>query len=217
MKPKICKIHGLLELGQYIIEKTKTGFTRRCKVCRSKQNAKYVWKQTKCQKHGELTLDGLTKTGQCRLCHNYKVNERKKNNRDDYNKRMEKNREKYPEKWKEIYKKIYQQQKNKYGNLLSLKKCCDDRGITIERYNELLVQQNHVCAICFQSESRKDPRTKMTLRLAIDHCHKTNKVRGLLCHNCNSSLGKMNDDPIRLIRASRYVKNNGFCDIVKKD
>lgn len=53
------------------------------------------------------------------------------------------------------------------------------RGIdmTAERYDELLAAQGGVCAIC-----RKPPTGR---RLAVDHCHRTRRVRGILCYRCN--------------------------------
>lgn len=50
-------------------------------------------------------------------------------------------------------------------------------GITIEDYNRILKEQSGKCAVC-----GKPPKT---MRLAVDHCHKTGKIRGLLCSYCN--------------------------------
>jgi hypothetical protein len=55
--------------------------------------------------------------------------------------------------------------------------------ITEDQYNTLLQKQNNKCAICEKSK-----------RLDIDHCHQTNKVRGILCNDCNTSLGKFGDN-----------------------
>lgn len=60
-------------------------------------------------------------------------------------------------------------------------------GLTIEQYNELLEKQDHRCAICGVTDPGKSD-------WRIDHCHTTKKVRGLLCHNCNVSLGLMGDN-----------------------
>lgn len=54
-------------------------------------------------------------------------------------------------------------------------------GITIEQYDFMLQAQGGVCKICLQ----EDPKG----RLAVDHCHKTGRVRGLLCRICNNQLG----------------------------
>lgn len=72
-------------------------------------------------------------------------------------------------------------------------------GITIDDYNRMLQAQNGKCGICGREETRKLKDGRDT-RLSVDHCHKTNKVRGLLCFACNSTLGKY-DDKIEFIRA----------------
>ena len=76
-------------------------------------------------------------------------------------------------------------------------------GITGEQFNEMLEGQNGVCAIC----ERPETTTRMgKLRpLCIDHNHKTGKIRGLLCSNCNQALGKFKDNPETLMRAAKYL------------
>lgn len=73
-------------------------------------------------------------------------------------------------------------------------------GITIEQHDAMLVAQGGVCAIC------KGPPVGIGNRLHVDHDHATGVVRGLLCSNCNTSLGKMNDDPERLRAAAAYLE-----------
>jgi hypothetical protein len=53
--------------------------------------------------------------------------------------------------------------------------------MTVEEFEAMVRQQNGVCAICGKPEPRGN--------LVVDHCHKTNKVRKLLCHVCNKNLG----------------------------
>lgn len=64
--------------------------------------------------------------------------------------------------------------------------------ITENEYANLLTTQNNTCAICRKPETNGK-------RLSVDHCHKTNKVRGLLCNKCNISLW----------RAEEYLKEIG--------
>ena len=72
-------------------------------------------------------------------------------------------------------------------------------GLTIEEYDAMSVQQGSVCAICKQPETQE--RNGVKYRLAVDHCHRTGKIRGLLCFKCNSAMGQFEkrDVPIRNI------------------
>lgn len=80
-------------------------------------------------------------------------------------------------------------------------------GITQEKYNELLLKQNGLCAICNEPEiipsAHKDGSIR---RLAVDHCHNSNEVRGLLCNGCNTGLGKFKSTLLRI--AAKYVDDN---------
>ncbi len=75
-------------------------------------------------------------------------------------------------------------------------------GIGIERYDDMLAAQSGVCAICGSTCSSGR-------NLAVDHCHETGRIRGLLCGNCNKALGLLGDDPDRLVRAVEYLKELG--------
>ena len=55
-------------------------------------------------------------------------------------------------------------------------------GIAMAEYDNLLQRQNGRCAIC-----KRAPYTKKGL--VVDHCHRTGKIRGILCSRCNSALG----------------------------
>lgn len=72
-------------------------------------------------------------------------------------------------------------------------------GITIEQYNEMLVRQGGVCAIC-----SRPPKSR---RLAVDHCHITNIIRGLLCYVCNVKIvGLIEKRKIDAQRIADYLK-----------
>jgi len=49
---------------------------------------------------------------------------------------------------------------------------------------------------------------KTTSSLSLDHCHKTNRFRGWLCHPCNTSIGALGDDIESLTRAVEYLKRS---------
>lgn len=72
-------------------------------------------------------------------------------------------------------------------------------GITLEQYLELAEKQNHQCAICLV------PQEDLTKLLAVDHCHNTQKIRGLLCFKCNVGLGYFRDSPENIQRALEYI------------
>ena len=74
-------------------------------------------------------------------------------------------------------------------------------GITPTDYDRLLDKQGGGCAICGVEFGHAG-----SPRLAVDHCHQTGRVRGLLCSNCNQGLGKFGDDPSRLDRAGVYLR-----------
>ena len=75
-------------------------------------------------------------------------------------------------------------------------------NISLEQYDELYIEQNGCCAIC------KKPENELKKILCVDHNHKTNKVRGLLCDKCNRGLGYFNDNIIFLNNAGNYLSLN---------
>jgi thiol-disulfide isomerase/thioredoxin len=77
-------------------------------------------------------------------------------------------------------------------------------GITMEDYEKKWNEQEGVCAICFKPEQGKKRF------LSVDHCHKTDKVRGLLCDNCNNILGRAKDDYLILLSASTYLEEKNI-------
>jgi len=80
-------------------------------------------------------------------------------------------------------------------------------GITLEQYNQILISQNDVCKICSKPETAFDSINNKVRSLAVDHCHKTNKVRGLLCSNCNTAIGLLQDDPQLTQSATDYLRS----------
>lgn len=80
-------------------------------------------------------------------------------------------------------------------------------GLTQEGYLTLLHEQQGVCKICLKPET--SVRQGSVLALAVDHCHKTGRVRGLLCSHCNKGLGHYKDDPKRLRAAADYLERDG--------
>ncbi|MAT39187.1 MAG: hypothetical protein CL946_06255 [Ectothiorhodospiraceae bacterium] len=73
-------------------------------------------------------------------------------------------------------------------------------GLTIADYEQILKDQGGVCAICGQPPNGRD--------LCIDHCHRTGKVRGLLCDGCNTGIGKLGDDASSIRKALIYLQQS---------
>ena len=78
--------------------------------------------------------------------------------------------------------------------------------ITLDRYNELYIKQGGVCAVCFERETMK--YLGKVRVLCVEHDHKTGKVRGLLCSNCNRALGLLQDSPVVVNSLKEYLINN---------
>jgi hypothetical protein len=78
-----------------------------------------------------------------------------------------------------------------------------DFGITLAEYSAKHLAQNGVCAICEKAET--ETRSGKLRALAVDHDHKTNEVRDLLCTACNKLIGLANEDRGVLIAAVRYL------------
>lgn len=94
------------------------------------------------------------------------------------------------------------------GNLISQCKDCRREyvikkkfGISQKEYNKLLKEQNNVCVLCGRSE-------ELDRNFAIDHCHNSGKIRGLLCFKCNTGLGSFGDSIELLLKAVEYLKKH---------
>jgi hypothetical protein len=73
-------------------------------------------------------------------------------------------------------------------------------GITLKDFNRMRKTQNYKCFGCKRSEKL------FNRHLCVDHCHKTGKIRALLCNSCNGILGKAVDKKIVLLRLSTLLK-----------
>lgn len=76
-------------------------------------------------------------------------------------------------------------------------------GITKETYDEMWRKQKGKCGICSKDLTLLFPRQRH-----IDHCHETEKVRGILCSSCNQDLGSFMDSLDILEKASLYLYQN---------
>ena len=76
-------------------------------------------------------------------------------------------------------------------------------GLTHSEYEDMLEGQGGVCACCGKTPDENKRK------LAIDHCHQTNEIRGILCNACNSGIGLLGDNIDALRKAVAYLENAG--------
>ncbi len=105
-----------------------------------------------------------------------------------------------------INRALYSADPEKYATARRRRKLKRNYGITEAQYEEMLVAQGGVCAICFRPETVTDPRTGKARRLAVDHDHISKRVRGLLCYRCNTTIGAFEDDVTLHYSAIAYHK-----------
>lgn len=70
-------------------------------------------------------------------------------------------------------------------------------GITLEQYEQMLDDQGGHCLVCDK-----------TTDLCVDHCHTTNKVRGILCRHHNSALGLVNENIDVMKKLIKYIERS---------
>lgn len=85
-------------------------------------------------------------------------------------------------------------EKSKAGRLMKT------YGMSLEKFNLMMDSCNHSCEICgYQDKSKKN------VFPVVDHCHTSGQVRGILCSNCNTALGKFKDSIDFLSKAIDYL------------
>lgn len=72
-------------------------------------------------------------------------------------------------------------------------------NLSVEEFESLLISQKYMCAIC------ETTRCSSGRNFAVDHCHTTGKIRGLLCSSCNTGLGQFKDNKLLLQKAINYL------------
>jgi Recombination endonuclease VII len=77
-------------------------------------------------------------------------------------------------------------------------------GLPLEVYDYAIIKQLNLCAICKEPEATVEKSGKLR-RLAVDHCHDTDEVRGFLCGKCNKAIGLMQDSSANLRAAADYL------------
>jgi len=138
--------------------------------------------------------------------------EKHKNKKKEYDKKYkEKNKQKdkikkqnyYKENKETILKNVkrnYKETKKNNPEILRNIHLKRKYGITVEDYNKILQEQKECCMGCRKHQS------EFIKVLCVDHCHTTGQIRGLLCNNCNRSLGLLGDNISTIENLLNYLK-----------
>lgn len=132
--------------------------------------------------------------------------ERQKYNKEYHKKYYAQNKEKLllknkeylnnnPEKKKEFNARYNKKYREKRKEFLLKKRF----GISLDEYNLLFSEQEGCCAICGAHQS------ELSKSLAVDHCHSSGKIRGLLCIPCNVGIGNLQEKIEILESAIKYL------------
>jgi hypothetical protein len=165
-----------------------------CSKCKTTKEETEFHKQT-------TAKDGLHPA--CKSCHYERNKIYKKNNQDKISEARRVYYEAHKDKEKQqmlIYRKVNPPKKRDAATARAYV-LMTKFNLTLEQYNDMLNAQNSVCAICKQSSSNGRG-------LSVDHNHSTNKVRELLCHKCNTSLGLLNEDITTLLKMVEYLQKH---------
>lgn len=80
-------------------------------------------------------------------------------------------------------------------------------GIDLAEYQRMFIAQDGKCGICFCAETDLDNKGRIKW-LAVDHCHSSGKVRGLLCGACNKAIGLLKEDANVFRSAMTYLEKH---------
>jgi hypothetical protein len=130
------------------------------------------------------TRDGLSSW--CRSCQNQATVDWQSRNPEKHSKAVRANQVKDPRRYK--------------SNVLRYK-----YGIDMAEYDRLFEAQGGKCAGCARPGAHLASDAPRQDKLHVDHCHKTEAVRGLLCRACNMALGGLEDDRERLLSLVAYL------------
>lgn len=109
-------------------------------------------------------------------------------------------RERHPEKVKASARKFAESNKEYMSTRQRKYQLRNKYGITEEDYDNMFKQQEGKCGICETTD-----QTGKWQRFGVDHCHKTGKIRALLCNECNRGMGLLKDNAELLRKAADYL------------
>lgn len=167
----------------------------------------------KCKVEKELSEDNFytsnqTKSGfrcYCKSCVNRQNKDYDNLNKDKLKRRVIKSRNRSED---SKNRHVIATSKYRNNNIESTKSRIMQRkyNIDLNDYNNMFQEQKGCCDICSKKLKYLDKATH------IDHCHNSNRVRGLLCNSCNLALGHFKDNINTLLKAIEYLNRNSYED-----
>ncbi len=140
--------------------------------------------------------------GQCRDCKSISDKKYRKDNAEAISIRRRKSWQDNIEINKERQRVYYENNKEKIQQSAKEKKY----NLPWHVIEKMIEDQNYLCAICFKDFRKSEQKFPIN----IDHCHLSNKVRGILCSKCNLGIGHFEDSIDMLENAIRYLKERGI-------
>ncbi len=114
----------------------------------------------------------------------------------------------YTRAWRKVLQQNDPEEYRQYQLRDRRRKRLSEKKVSEKDYREMMEKQNGVCAICGRLESTHKRGRVNPDRLSVDHCHKTGKVRGLLCGRCNRAIGLLRDNPALCRAAATYLERH---------
>lgn len=174
--------------------------TYKCTICKQVKSEENFYK---------VSATGIVKNKQCKDCkHKYSV---------IYYEKIKDRVSIYHKEWHKKNKERHAQNATRW-NKANPRKVRNYRfkreyGITHDDYDAILKYKSG-CCICGKQETAKDNFGKVKM-LSIDHCHKTNQVRGILCSACNLTLGSSSENITCLFNMIIYLTQNTIMQNIK--
>lgn len=171
--------------------------TKTCRTCRARKSVRFFWEHSGFK-------DGYYKD--CKVCHVKLNTERRRRNPEKYrtySREYQRRARANPEtrkRYRETVKKWEVKNRERHLASVRARRLRTKYGLTPDAYDQMVAAQNGRCLICADL-----PRGRWK-RLHIDHCHKTNRIRGLLCVGCNRAIGYLSDDPKRARALAAYLE-----------
>lgn len=130
--------------------------------------------------------------GRCKSCVRvHYTSEAYRRNKASHDRAVTKWRQAHPERAKAISHRSY----HRHPDIYRLRTILRSKRLTLDQYHSMFENQDFLCFLC-----RRDTK------LHVDHDHKTGRNRRLLCRQCNTGLGSLQDNPALLRAAAAYVE-----------